>query len=720
MVLEKKFWITSNSIEYKHVFMGDYYNIEEAWSIIKTNAIKHFPEEVVIFAFEKINDLHQKYVMAGQASKDIEPYEMSMLIIEEQEENYRDNPIEILSKIVVQTSIAIKEKKQEFLRTTLIRGANSESELLKKISLKTIRETEIFNTSEQLDLLLGSNLISNSSCKEQVFLLAANFFPQLDLIQQGKLLDAIEKISEDNNESSIYEVYNWCIWLQKYDSKNKQIKRIIKDILSEHDFMPREHPELSMWSSSAKWEYDQSPFSNEEFVRLPITQVIDNLNDYSENQFEGPTRYGLLSMFSTCVSKDIEWAIIIAQGLVERNISKQDIWQHLFYGLRDVDCNLDQVLVVLSIINNNSEIITDTNAASKYLWKMLQRPDMKEFFLQNEECIYSVAEVLWKHRTDKKQEFPRAIDATLNTTVGNILFSWIYMISFLDIRSIPEKYTKYFDEALSLKSWERDVAVCILVGHFNFFCYRDVDWSTTKLLPFLTGNNKTLYINAWEGMVYFSGRINKDTVDIISPIYLKALKHIKWLEGGAERGFLELFLTLLLYVVEKPTLKYIPKFYRNASSNEIKLFIETIEHRLRNMDINQKKEWWNSWLKHFLENRKYNKPLVLEDEENRAIMDLIPVLPELFDEVVEIVCKGKMVNQLDGLFWYNLADVHVSTDHSHSMAKLLIKVLREEKGASFGDEYIQEIVNEMGELDLKEKRLLQEVLLKRNIRTNLV
>lgn len=156
MVLEKKFWITSNSIEYKHVFMGDYYNIEEAWSIIKTNAIKHFPEEVVLFAFEKINDLHQKYVMAGQASKDIEPYEMSMLVIEEREENYRDNPIEILSKIVVQTSIAIKEKKQEFLRTTLIRWANSESELLKKISLKTIRETEIFNTSEQLDLLLGS------------------------------------------------------------------------------------------------------------------------------------------------------------------------------------------------------------------------------------------------------------------------------------------------------------------------------------------------------------------------------------------------------------------------------------------------------------------------------------------------------------------------------------------------------------------------------------
>ena len=378
------------------------------------------------------------------------------------------------------------------------------------------------------------------------------------------------------------------------------------------------------------------------------------------------------------------------------------------------------MLIVFNIINNNSGIITDTNAASEYLWKMLQRPDMKEFFLHNEECLYSVAEVLWNHRTDEKQEFSRAIDATCNTTVGNILFSWIYMISFLDIRSIPEKYTKYFDEALSLKSWEQDVAVCILAGHFNFFCYRDVNWSTANLLPFLVANNKTLYMNAWEGMVYFSGRINKDTADIISPIFLKALRHIKWLEGDAESGFLELLLTLLLYVVDKPTLKYIPEFYRNASTREIKLFIETIEHRLKYMNVNQKKEWWNSWLKHFLENRKQNKPLILEDEENRAIMDLIPVLPELFEEVIDIVCMGKMPSHLDGLFWHNLADIHLSTDHSHSMAKLLIKALGEEKGTSFGNEYIQEIVDEMGKLDIKEKRSLQEVLLKRKIITKLV
>lgn len=715
MVLEKKSWITPDKIEYKHSFIGDYYSIDRAWLIIKDKAIEYISEEVILFVFEKINELHQKYKMAGQVSKDIEPYEMSMIVIEEREENYRDNPIEILSEMVVQTSTAIEKDKTDFLRNILIYGVNSESELLKKISLKTIRVTEVFNASDQLQLLLECNLIFNCFCREQVFLLAANFFSRLDLNKQDTFLTAIETIQEDNDRSSIYNVYNWCIWLQKYNPKNKRIKKIIKDILSENDFKPREHPELIMWSSSAKWKHNQSPFSQEEFVRLPIKQAIIKLSDYNENQFEGPTRYDLLKMFSTCISKNIEWAKRIAQGLVERHISKQDVWQHLFHGLKNADCNLDQVLGVFDIIRRNAGIITDTNAASEYLWNMLQRPDMKDFFLEHEESIYGVTEVLWNQRTDEKKEFSRPVDAALNTTVGNILFSWIHLTSFFDMRSIPEKYIKCFDEALSLKSWEREISICILVGHFNFFCYRNVEWSSTKLLPYLTGNNKTFYVNAWEGMVYFSGRINKDTADILSPVYLKAIKHIEWLEGDSERGFMELLLTLLLYVIDKPTLKYIPELYRNASSSKITLFIETIKHRLKSMDSEQKINWWNSWLKHFLENRKCNKPLFLEEQENQAIMDLIPVLPELFDDIVDITCKGKIANKLKWPFWKNLADIHVSKEHSNSMAKLLIKVLEAEEGTPHGDKYIREIVSEMSKLDQKGKKSLQEVLLKRNI-----
>ena len=261
----------------------------------------------------------------------------------------------------------------------------------------------------------------------------------------------------------------------------------------------------------------------------------------------------------------------------------------------------------------------------------------------------------------------------------------------------------------------KNVAVCILAGHFNFFCYRDKEWSLKTLEPLLTANNQKLFTNAWEGMVYFSHRINKDTADLITPMFFKAIKHIQWLEGEAKKGFIELLLTLMIYVIEKPTLKFIPEYYKHVATENRKDLIKIIERRLQNMDETNKLNWWNSWLKHFLENRKNNKPCELENEENQAIIELISQLPNMFGEAVDVICKGKMPQNVDGSFWYRLNDIHIAKHESHSMAKLLIKVLENVTGSSFYDDYICKIVGELTDLDQKERNELQEVFLKRNI-----
>lgn len=98
--------------------------------------------------------------------------------------------------------------------------------------------------------------------------------------------------------------------------------------------------------------------------------------------------------------------------------------------------------------------------------------------------------------------------------------------------------------------WEKNVSVCILAGHFNFLCYRDKDWCINYLIPLLTSNDNKVFSSAWEGMTFFSNRINKDTVDILSPVYFKAINHIDWLGNDAKYRFVELLLTLLIYALE--------------------------------------------------------------------------------------------------------------------------------------------------------------------------
>ena len=97
--------------------------------------------------------------------------------------------------------------------------------------------------------------------------------------------------------------------------------------------------------------------------------------------------------------------------------------------------------------------------------------------------------------------------------------------------------------------------------------------------------------------------------DVMGPIYLRAVKNLNWLEGEARRGFIDLYLLLLIYVVEDPCLEYIPRFYDIAEEQDLELFIQKMGYRLGDMDDNGKKVLWTGWLKQYLTYRYENKPI---------------------------------------------------------------------------------------------------------------
>ena len=74
-----------------------------------------------------------------------------------------------------------------------------------------------------------------------------------------------------------------------------------------------------------------------------------------------------------------------------------------------------------------------------------------------------------------------------------------------------------------------------------------------------------------------------------------------------------------------------------------------------------------------------------------------------------------MPEKIDITFWSELKDLHIAAEYSHSMAKLLIKVLKSITNLTYGQEDIRGIVGELESLEGKERKPLQEVLLKWNI-----
>ena len=713
--LEKSIRMDGEHLEPRHSMIGDYHIVNHVWGLINKEIISQYASEVLSFIQKTIEEVHHQYVEMGQASDEKEPWSMSMLVVEDREKKYSKEPFHVLVQAFLQAVQALGEN--EDVRFSLKRGLNSKSILLRKTALRAIRESDCFSDNEKIALICDRSLTWSMEGKEQVFLLAKEAFSKASPEIQNRLLDIIEKGPGDNRENrdKQYAIYNWCVWLQKVDSTNERIESIINRILSEYEFTPREHPERNMGVSKLVWAADKSPHTSQEMMEMPAEKLTSFLLNYNENVFEGPTRWGLLSTLSECVKNNSQWATVLTDYLYKQQIDNEEIWSSLFRGLEDADLSIEEALSWCAVFHRVADVIPDVTEAAHFLWKVLQNEEMQQIFMAHEQVLFDLSVKLWNRRDTAKPSKMRLIDKTHNTATGVVLMCWIYMVSYSDNEGIPEPYITRFEEALQVDSWERDVVVCILAGHFNFLCYRDRTWCIACFEPMLTGKNKKVYMCAWEGVVYFSGRISKDTSDIMAPIYLKAVKNINWLEGDARNRFIELYLTLLIFVVEKPTLKYIPELYKSGSEEIRNQFVKAISHRLRNMDSETKLNWWNRWLKRFLENRKSNKPVELPESECSTLFLLLPHLDFVFDDAVKILCKGRIPSSLDYLFWYELDEKKIATDHSHSIAKLLSTLLNSIKDLGFGQDYIIRIAQSLQELDEKENKQLQEALLKHSI-----
>ena len=716
--MEKSIWMQGRQIEFKHRFLGQYDLVNQAWNLIHEKVVSLYADKVISFVQKTIEDLHYQYAEMGYASDENEPWSMTMLVIEDHIQEYSREPIHVLIRAYLQANIEIGEKDKS--KHYLIRGVTSDSVLMRKIALRAVRESTCFTHDEMIELLCDKELIWFTSGKEQVFLLAKEAFSGASFETQNLFLDAIEKGCADYEEerSRQYAIYNWCVWLQRTAPENERIAAIIQQVQSKYDFAPREHPELSIEETDVVWATDKSPVTAQKLQEMPIEQLIELLVDYKGDSFEGPTRWGLLNTFSNCVKENPQWAKRVLASLYTSKNENAEIWNYMFQGFEEADISIDESLLLLDEFSKVTDILSDVLGVARYLLKVLQSKEIQPKFKEHEQMMLELSEKIWNRRP-KESSPTHLIGKAYNTAIGIILMCWIYMASYSDDASLPDSYKARFEEALQLNSWEREVANCILAGHFSFFCYRNSDWCISRFEPMLTGKNKKAYMAAWEGVVYFSRTIYKDTVDIISPIYLKAVKNINWLEGEVRKGFIDLYLTLLIFAIDKPTKQFIPQFYKSSSEEIRKQFVSSIDYRLRNMDTETKLSWWNNWLKRFLENRKNNKPVELTESECRSLFMLIPRLDFALDDAINILCKGRIPSGIDHLLWYELKEKHLALNHPQSITKLLITLLNSISSLEIWGDYIIDIVRSLQGLNNKEKKQLQEALLKHSITISL-
>lgn len=712
-VLENKLLSSRNELIYKHKFRGERYQIEESWKCCKDEFLNSYAERFLYFIKEAILNLYDAYLLLGVEDKSIEPWSMTMLVIEDREDYSKEDPLYFLCAIFCESCKALECKYPEWTKEFLEKCLSEPSVLLKKLCIKALRECERISACDKFDIFINSSSISFFEGKEQVFLLIEKIFNALTEDRQNKLIDEIEALDTRTSE---YPIYNWCVWIKRFCSTNNRINKLEKEILSRNHFKPRPHPERDIEIGEAVWSSDQSPFTQEQMLETDLQQLIDLLNNYNEDPFEGPSRWGMLRTFSECIKNDYEWTSKVVKIFTDGCIEKEDVWQRLFSGIQDSNFEIDQLIALLDQFAKKIETVKDFRGVSELLLKILKRNEIKVQFNDVENKLFAVVDIIWTHRKEDFIRYDNLINTATNTELGNVLLSSIYMISYCNkIQGIPERYKNFLEKNLKLKAEERNIVLCILAGHFNFLYLRDQEWCVSKFAEILGGIDQQSFAAAWEGIVYFSRYLNKDVADVMAPIYLRAVTHLDWLEGEARSGFIDLYLLLLIYVVENPCLEYIPRFYRIAEERDREMFIQGIEHKLKDMDDKEKKILWTGWLKQYLIYRYENKPIMLTEKEKELFVSWLPELGQLFEEAVNIICKEKMPQYVDSLFLYQLDESKLVLRFPHSMIRLLTKMLVDGTKFDYLGEYFSNIYKEFKGGSQKEKTDFQEALLKRGI-----
>ena len=709
-------WTTKNAFpDYAHHFLGESHFIEDSWEKCKGFLLSSYAKNLLCHFRSKLEELHTDYVRVGKADSNKEPWDMAMLVIEDRKKNYHEDPLISMVKILEEL-INSSNLDCEFASTYLKDGLYSESIFVRKVFIKLLRTCECLDNNTIFDLLHVNNLLGLIEAKEQVFLLIHKIYPGLSNKNKNILFNYIERVNEVHNCSSEYEKYNWCVWIQRVDPDNKRITSMMKDILSRNQFKPRKHPELFMYDISVGWEDDDliAPTYKGNLVTIDFEELIRVLKS-DKPGIQSIRHHRQMDVFSDCISENYYWAKSIAKKLLDVEEYGDEIWQYYLQGVINSSFSANELAELLVMLYEPLSFRGFQKDISELLWKTVQEDNVNAYFEKNNLDIIEICQTIWNHRGSEKGSLDRTIDLALNTTIGLVLMSIMYVVSFDSELHLNDRIKDFFQKSLALKGWERDISVCVIAGHFSFLFYRDSKWCSDNLIPLLTAKRRASFLPAWEGFIYFSKRLNRNVADTLSTVFLNAVKHIKWLSGEALQGFIDMYLALLIYVVKNPIARYIPAYYTNATIADRRTFVRGIGHRIKMMTEEAVELWWDSWLKRYLTNLMSGRPSKPCQEELLEIIYWLPAFKKHFDEIVLLLTKVDLPDNVDNHFLYSLEESNIVHSSPNSTIRLVTMLLNAGNKFEHFQDYLKNIVSKASCVDETIMHEFREALLRQNI-----
>ena len=666
--------------------LGNHHALNELWE----KGLKPNLSQIAEPLFERvIRHLEEQYLTQKawqQASREWERASGTRSAIELHEQDRHPQAVDVLIDAARDCLEWLILNQAGVAAQWCIRLANSDAPLLRRLAVHGISERKDLTADDKIDWLLRHIDIHELPVHHEVFRVVRLTYPQASPERRDNLIETVptyhwpDEADPEKESHTAYQYFNWFHWLHKSDPNCTIAKQALDEILAEYpEFEPREHPDLTHWSSPVQDVVMQGPWTVEELLAKPAVDWLGDLLSFQSTELNRRDLFGLRRDVAEAARQNFDWGLELADALAEDGEWDVHFWSDLIGTWSEMELDEDKHRKVLHWLGK-AELYPKHNREIADVLYALVKDGGVSYALNLLPQANELAAALRHHldRTEQIEERDDWLQMAVNRPEGILARFWLEGFSLWRKEQEPvptilsDEYRTALSDILQDRELPGRLGRTILASNVAFLLTVDEMWTQKNVLPLFDPDSDDFQA-AWDGFLIW-GRLNPTVADAMADLFLKAVERIDSDLSGQRDQFIKYYTDMLAYFTEDPIDEWIPKLFRYGSQEDKHCFVSEVEYRLQDLDETAQREWWQRWIKRYWENRLQNAPAgaVLEAGEIKYMLGWLPHLTAVFPEAVDLAVQMPSIPLQSYSIIHEFDTGDLWQSHPEEVAKLLI------------------------------------------------
>ena len=641
---------------------GKHYYLNDVWETMLRPVLPSVAEPLLVRIIRRLETQHLTYVdwQLGDSNQDRTSYRRSA--IEPHPQDQHPAAVDVVIDVVRDCLEQVASLDPGQLEGWCNRLTPSPAPIVRRLAVHVLPLRSDLDADGKADWILANNGLNNIATHHETYRAVRAIYPALSSHKRLDIVEAVDiycwpyRDDPEYDRRTAYVKYRWLHWLSQ-GYPDCDITKGALDRVQEiyPDFRQSPHPDFLHWTESGRMITPQSPWSAEELVLESPRERLSSLLSFRQSDLYEPSREGLLRALEEAATLSFEWGYDLAGTLADSEQWETDIWPVLTRTWQ-AELTVDKHRLVLENLSRPELYPKHTRATAEVLHALV-KPDGPTYAAELLPEANRLAIQLWGTIDPDEPLIGRDdwLEKSINHSAGILASYWVGSLSlWADMQenrpdSAPRDYRDSLTRIVNEGTLAGRLARTALAWNFSFLHSVDAEWVTKHFLVLLGRHDDQDDSQAlWDGIT--AGRLTHGAAKMLKNAFFAAMENMYTTFSGSERidRFIDMYTAMLFYVVDSPVNKWIPEFFRYATSIDRHRFCSQIGFFIRNLNDTEQRNVWSKWICIYWENRLYGVPVALDDKEIMMMLDWVPHFEGLLPDVVDSAIKMPKCQAVSG------------------------------------------------------------------------